>query len=108
MWLFNYRDKYEEHYGRLVECGKKLSDPDPCLTVLQKLLEDLRDAEGDEGKRGSIFISLSEIFLKIKDVPEKWKKLVRSFCFQKFLLLLFYFVSLPSVRRVLTQVHQAQ
>lgn len=59
-----------------MECGKKLTDPDPCLTVIQQILEGLADSESDQLKKKILFMDLSELFLKQKDVPEKWKKLV--------------------------------
>lgn len=72
---FPFSDKFKEHFEKLIECGKKLPDPEPCLAVLQTLLQGL-DVD-DEVKRDSIFLTLSELFLRQKEVPEKWKKLVR-------------------------------
>lgn len=47
------------------------------LTVLQQLLDGLGDTPVDEERRSAVFISLSEFFMKLKNVPDKWKKLVK-------------------------------
>lgn len=57
-----------------MECGKKSTHPDSCLEVLQLLLDN--SSEEDDAKQNTIFISIGELFLKYKEVPEKWKKLV--------------------------------
>lgn len=70
-----YRDKYEEHFGKLVECSKKTTDPDACIIALDTLLQGLGDSEEDEKKRNSIYATLSDLFMK-SGVPDKWKLLV--------------------------------
>lgn len=73
---FNSREKYEEYYERIAESGKKLTDPDPVLAVFQAILEDLTDSAEDEVKRKYIFMNLTEVFYKHKEVDLKWNKLV--------------------------------
>lgn len=53
-----------------------MSDPSPCLDVLENLLEELGDDADTESKTDAIYIGLSHMFQKLKEVPEKWKKLV--------------------------------
>lgn len=89
-----------------MECGKKLTDPDPALTVIQKIMDGLGTSEKDELKRKLLFASLSELFLKQKDVPEKWKKLVITDNTIRSKIL--HPINILSVRRVLAAFHQAQ